>query len=110
MGFSDWFSPAPPPPRPAGAPEVLAKQEEVVQALSRLPHFRELKEGGLVDLVRGTLVTVTTYPSEPPYLLLTFSPTNQVLLSSVVALEKYLAVQRAVAIQHETTGGGDGTL
>jgi len=104
MGFFDWFKPSPTPSRPVGAPEVLAKQEEVVQALSQLPQFRELKPRGLVDLVRGTLVTASTWPSEPPYLLLTFSPSNQVLLSSVAALDRYLALQRAVAHQ---LGGGD---
>ena len=110
MGILDWFKSPPPKPRPAGDPLVLAKQEEVVQALARLPHIRELTNGGYVDLVHGTLITVTPFTSEPPYLLLTYSGSNQILLCTVAVLERYLAVQQAVAHLHATARGGDGIL
>lgn len=97
MIFLDWFKPSPKPSRPAGDLDVLAKQAEVWQALSYLPHFKDLADGGFVDLALGAFVTVNKYQDEPPYLVLTFSKSNKVLLSSVKGLEKYLAVQRAYA-------------
>lgn len=97
MGFLNWFKSSPKPPRPSGDPAVLKKQVEVWQALSCLPHFKDMEEGGFVDLAHGAFVTVNEYQDEPPYLLPKFSKSNKVLLSSVDGLEKYLAVQRAYA-------------
>lgn len=97
MSFLNWFKASPKPARPNGDPAVLAKQEEVLQGLSRLPHFNDMQEGGFVDLKSGSFIAVNEYQDEPPYLQLKFSKSNKVLLSSVDGLEKYLAVQLSVA-------------
>ena len=94
---------APPPPqeppsRPVADPALPAIQAQAVARLLRLPHFRRIPDGSLVDFYCGSRLTVCECKQLPyPHLVVRYGDALGVALESAGALEQYVAVQEAIA-------------
>ncbi|MBI5921292.1 MAG: hypothetical protein HY847_06535 [Betaproteobacteria bacterium] len=86
------------PSRSVTDPVLPAIQAQAVARLIRLPHFRRIPDGSLVDFYCGSRLTVCGCKQLPyPHLVVQYGDALAVAFESDGALEQYVAVQEAIA-------------
>lgn len=82
------------------SPEI---QERAVARLLRLPHFRRILDGSVLDFHRGAYLELCDCQRLPyPHLIVHYGGKQSVVFETAGALEQYVAVQEAVAASLST--------